>query len=424
MSSLFRREAIENQQRQWLGSIQLVRPVSLSVLVIFVLLCTALVALYLGLGEYTRKARIVGFLMPDSGIVRLVPTQASTVLERRANEGQHVRQGDVLFVLSVDLATSTGDTQAAVKQSLVARARSLQEATQDRARLLEQQQQALDRRLDDMRRELGQMAAEADLQRQRLSLAQAQQARLEALRADNFVSSAQVQSKTEDVLTVRAQLQSLERQQAAQTREIATVEAERRELPVQARVQQGEIDRDLAAIAQQNAESDSRHRIVIRAPQDGVLTAVIAEPGQSVGPGVALASLVPAHAQLQAQLFAPSNAVGFLRPDQPVLLRYEAYPYQKFGHQGGHVLQVSRTPLQTSEMANLPLPGSLAGTTLGASGEPLYRITVALDQQSVQAYGRAQPLVAGMQLEADVMLDRRRLIEWVIEPLLSVAGRV
>jgi len=424
MSALFRREAIENQQRQWLGSIQLVRPVSLSVLVIFVLLCAALVALYLGLGEYTRKARIVGFLMPDSGIVRLVPTQASTVLERRANEGQRVHQGDVLFVLSVDLATSAGDTQAAVKQSLVARTRSLQEATQDRARLLEQQQRALDRRLDDMRRELGQMAAEAELQRQRLSLAQAQQARLEALRADNFVSSAQVQSKTEDVLTVRAQLQSLERQQAAQTREIASVEAERRELPVQARVQQGEIDRDLAAIAQQNAESDSRHRIVIRAPQDGMLTAVIAEPGQSVGPGAALASLVPAHAQLQAQLFAPSNAVGFLRPDQPVLLRYEAYPYQKFGHQSGHVLQVSRTPLQTSEMANLPLPGSLAGTTLGASGEPLYRITVALDQQSVQAYGQAQPLVAGMQLEADVMLDRRRLIEWVIEPLLSVAGRV
>jgi len=424
MSALFRREAIENQQRQWLGSIQLVRPVSLSVLVIFVLLCAALVALYLGLGEYTRKARIVGFLMPDSGIVRLVPTQASTVLERRANEGQRVHQGDVLFVLSVDLATSAGDTQAAVKQSLVARTRSLQEATQDRARLLEQQQRALDRRLDDMRRELGQMAAEAELQRQRLSLAQAQQARLEALRADNFVSSAQVQSKTEDVLTVRAQLQSLERQQAAQTREIASVEAERRELPVQARVQQGEIDRDLAAIAQQNAESDSRHRIVIRAPQDGMLTAVIAEPGQSVGPGAALASLVPAHAQLQAQLFAPSNAVGFLRPDQPVLLRYEAYPYQKFGHQSGHVLQVSRTPLQTSEMANLPLPGSLAGTTLGASGEPLYRITVALDQQSVQAYGQAQALVAGMQLEADVMLDRRRLIEWVIEPLLSVAGRV
>jgi membrane fusion protein len=49
---------------------------------------------------------------------------------------------------------------------------------------------------------------------------------------------------------------------------------------------------------------------------------------------------------------------------------------------------------------------------------------VVLERQSVQAYGQAQPLAAGMQLEADVLLDRRRLIEWIFEPLLSVTGRV
>ena len=51
-------------------------------------------------------------------------------------------------------------------------------------------------------------------------------------------------------------------------------------------------------------------------------------------------------------------------------------------------------------------------------------ITVTLDQQSVQAYGQAQPLTPGMQIDADVMLDRRRLIEWIFEPLLSVTGRI
>ena len=88
------------------------------------------------------------------------------------------------------------------------------------------------------------------------------------------------------------------------------------------------------------------------------------------------------------------------------------------------MLQVSRTPLQQSELAGLPLPGSVSGTALGSNGEPLYRITVALDEQSVQAYGQTQPLAAGMQLDADVLLERRRLIEWIFEPLLSVAGRV
>ena len=102
-------------------------------------------------------------------------------------------------------------------------------------------------------------------------------------------------------------------------------------------------------------------------------------------------------------------------------LRYQAFPYQKFGHHAGQVLQVSRTPLQATELAGLPLPEAMKGA---ASAEPLYRITVALDAQAVKAYGQPQPLAAGMQLEADVLLDRRRLIEWIFEPLLSVTGRV
>ncbi len=54
----------------------------------------------------------------------------------------------------------------------------------------------------------------------------------------------------------------------------------------------------------------------------------------------------------------------------------------------------------------------------------MYRITVALERQQVQAYGQPQALAPGMQLDADVLLDRRRLIEWIFEPVLGVAGRV
>jgi membrane fusion protein len=101
-----------------------------------------------------------------------------------------------------------------------------------------------------------------------------------------------------------------------------------------------------------------------------------------------------------------------------VLLRYQAFPYQKFGLQGGQVVQVSRSPLQASELAGVPLPKS------EGEAEPLYRITVTLDKQAVAAYGREQALAPGMQLEADVLLDRRRLIEWIFEPLLGLASRV
>ncbi|HEY0818694.1 MAG TPA: HlyD family efflux transporter periplasmic adaptor subunit, partial [Rhizobacter sp.] len=281
------------------------------------------------------------------------------------------------------------------------------------------QSAALQRQIADMRGELAQIEAEAALQAQRLALAQQAQTRLESLRHDNFVSSAQVQAKAEEVLGLRAQLQGLERQRAAQQREIGNLEAQVRELPLRMQAQQGELERDLAVVAQRSAESEAQSRLVVRAPEDGMVTAVVAERGQPATPGVALASLLPADAKLQAHLFAPSSAVGFVRADQSVQLRYQAYPYQKFGHQAGQVLQVSRTPLQAAELADLSLPART-----GDGHEPLYRITVTLDRQAVQAYGVAQPLAPGMQLDADVMLDRRRLIEWIFEPLLSVTGRV
>ena len=327
-----------------------------------------------------------------------------------------MRRGDVLFVLSIDRATLSGDTQAAVQASLAVRSKSLHDASRQKAQLQQEQRAALDRQIEDMRHELAQMDTEAELQRQRLVLAQQATARLESLKNDNFVSAAQVQAKTEEMLGVRAQLQALSRQRTAHLREIGTLEAQRRELPLRSMAAMGEIERDLASLAQESAENEAKQRVVIRAPQDGVVTAVLAEPGHSVSPASALASLLPADARLQAQLFAPSSAVGFVRANQQVQLRYQAFPYQKFGHHAGQVLQVSRTPLQAAELAGLPLPEAMKGA---ASAEPLYRITVDLDQQAVQAYGQAQPLAAGMQLEADVLLDRRRLIEWVFEPLLS-----
>jgi membrane fusion protein len=54
----------------------------------------------------------------------------------------------------------------------------------------------------------------------------------------------------------------------------------------------------------------------------------------------------------------------------------------------------------------------------------MYRVTVALAAQRVTAHGRALPLQPGMRVDADILLERRRLIEWVLEPLYSISGRL
>ncbi len=415
MVALFRAEAQASQQQAWLGSVQLHRPATLKWLSMLALGGVIAVGAFLSSTEYTRKARVNGLLVPERGVMRLSVPQSATVVARPVQDGQQVRQGDVLFVLSLDSANPTGDS---LSRSLRERESSLNAAQAQQRELAQSQAASLKARVLTIQSTLQQADAELRLHAEREALARQSLGRLESLAKDQFVSNAQVQTKREELLGLQAQRQALARERENLQREALGLQAELQAIPLKAQVQQGELARDIAELQAQGAENEARRRLVLRAPSDGQMSTVLAEPGQVVQAGTQLAALLPAHTPLQAHLYAPSSAVGFLRPHQAVLLRYQAFPYQKFGQQAGEVLQVSRTPLQAAELAQLGLPAAMA------QGEPMYRITVQLQRQSVEAYGQDQTLSPGMLLEADVLLERRRLIEWIFEPLLSLARRV
>lgn len=415
---MFRPEALHAQGLAAQGSIALVRPLPLRLLSLAATLAVAAVMTFLCTAEYTRKARVSGYLVPDGGVLRIAPPQGATVLARPVGEGQSVKAGEVLFVLALDGASQSGE---GIAQSLAEREQSLAQSVGQQQRLARAQAQALELRVAGLQRELAQIGTEAKLEQERLALAEQAQARLEALGREQFVSSAQVQAKREELLGLQAQQQALARQREGLHRELLSLQSQQRELPLRQQVQQGEIGRDLASLKALGLETEAKRRLVLRAPSDGIVSTLQAEPGEPVAAGAALASLLPTQTQMLAQLFAPSSAVGFVRPGQAVQLRYQAFPYQRFGQQKGQVLQVSRTPLGASELARLALPATLSQ---GPASEPLYRITVQLERQTVEAYGQEQALAVGMQLDADVLLERRRLIEWIFEPLLSLARRV
>jgi membrane fusion protein len=130
-----------------------------------------------------------------------------------------------------------------------------------------------------------------------------------------------------------------------------------------------------------------------------------------------VASLLPAGSVLEAELYAPSRAAGFIHPGTAVLLRYDAFPYQKFGLFSGRVREIAAA---TVPLGDVQRPGA---DTPGAS-EPVYRIRVQLDAQAVPASGQLRELKPGMQLAATLVLEQRTLAEWAIEPLLAMKGRL
>jgi membrane fusion protein len=192
-----------------------------------------------------------------------------------------------------------------------------------------------------------------------------------------------------------------------------------------------QVQRALASLDQEAIEADARQAVLLKASKAGRVSAVAVQRGHTVQPGQPVMSLVtqvqpaatapthdsaPADGALEAHLFAPTRTAGFVRPGQPVWLRYAAYPYQKFGMARGEVLQVSESPLNAQELP----PGLAQGViSLAGTQEPLRRITVRLDQQFIEAYGERIALTAGASLEADVVQERRSVWEWLFEPLLA-----
>ena len=165
---------------------------------------------------------------------------------------------------------------------------------------------------------------------------------------------------------------------------------------------------ELSDAEQRIAEVDGRRAYVIRAPAAGRVSALYATPGQAADPRFLQLAIMPPDAQLHAELFVPTRAIGFVRAGQRVRILYEAFPYQSFGTYARRTVRVSQTILTTSDIA---VPISLK--------EPVYRVTVALDRPDIDAYGQKVPLQPGMMLRADIILETRSLMSWALDPLLS-----
>ena len=124
-SKLFRDEVFDAKRDTWLGQIVLIRPISFTFLTIATVALAATVLAFLFLGEYTRKAKVSGYIVPSQGLIKIVPQQTGVIAELRVKEGQQVARGKVLALLNSERATAAGGVQAEFSKQIAVRRDSL-----------------------------------------------------------------------------------------------------------------------------------------------------------------------------------------------------------------------------------------------------------------------------------------------------------
>ncbi|MBP6595883.1 MAG: HlyD family efflux transporter periplasmic adaptor subunit [Arenimonas sp.] len=413
--SLFRNEVMQPRQARWLGSIVLGQPLPTWLLTALAGAAAAAVLMFLVFADYTRRTRVTGQLVPSQGMASVTSPVAGILAQVQVMEGQHVLKGDLMAVVETPRATvGAGDTAKAVQAAIAERQGSVADSYASQRRQLDAQHAGLTKQTAGVRAELAQLASEWATRREQHRLALGTLDRFHDLRERQYVTELQLQQQQSIVLDQQAAMQGLARQSIALRGQLAQLAQAGAELPARRDALDAAEQRDRASLSQESVEASSRAQAVINAPVAGVVGALLGQPGQAVQPGQPLLSLLPATGVLQAHLLVPSRAVGFIAPGDRVLLRYRAFPHQKFGHHGAKVARISRSALSAAELASLSVPSP--------PGEPSYRIIVELDRATVRAFGRDEALKPGMLVDADILGERRALWEWALEPLYAVEG--
>ncbi|KZC18465.1 anibiotic ABC transporter [Rhodanobacter denitrificans] len=412
---LFRQEVVDARRGEWLGSIIVAAPLSRWLLTALVLALAAAILLFLFFGHYTRRETVTGQLVPSAGLLNIAAPSAGTVARVEVHDGQVVKAGDVLLKLSSEQdSAALGDTHALVGQQLDIQRSRLQADLFNQKQWSKQQADAFQAKTALLRSQLTQIAGQLAIQQKQVNSNQELLEKIEPLAAKGFVSAVQIQQQETAVLDAQAQYKALVRQQLDMRQQLEATQQQLAQLPLDDVTKRNDTERQLASLTQSMAQNEMQRAVVLRAPRDGVVSTVLLKDGQMVSAGRPLLSILPAGSTLRAQLLVPSRAIGFIEPGSRVVLRYQAFAYQKFGQQYGRVTDISRSALSSADIV------ALVGQS-SQQQEPLYRVQVALDSQHVLAYGREEPVKPGMALDADILMDRRRLIEWVFEPLYGMA---
>lgn len=178
--------------------------------------------------------------------------------------------------------------------------------------------------------------------------------------------------------------------------------------------ERNEVANALEKLTQEVAKQSHRRELLeLKAPQTSIVKDLATHTtGTVVQPGTVLLTLVPKEDTLRAEVWVSNEDIGFVREGQTVKLKFAAFPFQKYGLAEGTVEHVSADAADTATANGAPTEENK-----GASMPLVYKALVTLKTMRLEANGRAFPLSAGMQTNAEILLGTRTVAEYLLSPL-------
>jgi membrane fusion protein len=412
-TSLFRQEAIDHQRFRIWGEVTIALPNSYALFTGFIALSVLAMALFIATRSYARKEHAVGFLVATEGIARITPPRDGTITAVRVSEGQHVERGAPLLTVT---GAETSDRGENIDDAKATRLREQRDRLRDQIRLERQKSEAEEQRLDSQIQgaleEITALARQQTIQADRIEIARRQLAGAVELAGKGYLSQVEMRRRQDARLAEMQNESSLAKELAGKQAALSQLRNAQQQLPIATAQRVSQLEASIAELEVRSKEIEGRRGYLLSAPISGRVSALQAWVGKLAEPKMPALSIVPDGDVLEAELLVPARAIGFVAPGQTVYISYDTFPFQQFGFARGTVRTVSHTLLK---------PDEIVGPVL--LREPFYRVGVALERQTMRADGAELPLQPDLHLQADILFDRRTLLAWIFDPLLSAWGK-
>jgi len=368
---------------------------------------------YLAIGKYAKKANVSGVIASNLGVARILAKSPGSLEKQFFKVGDVVKKGDVLLSISTRRQSlSSEDHDTSILKELEESIKNLEDKVVNIKRLSEIQDVSLVTEIAGKGREIKALIQQKKLLAKNVSASREMLEGLHKLKSSGVVSTDKYNEFRERDIGLQLKAEDINLRIESARSEIDLLSNERAEQPIKVKVQENELRQMISEIAQRRVDVLANQDYTVVSPIDGVVATTLANVGEAVTAHQSLLTILPVNFEFQAELYLPSHAIGFVKEQQDVYMRYSAFPYQHFGLQKGRIIEVSSVISQPEELQQ--------GDVLR---DPVYKVIVKLDSQTVGAAGDQLPIHVGMTLEASIKLESRSVWQWVMEPIYSLKGR-
>lgn len=185
-----------------------------------------------------------------------------------------------------------------------------------------------------------------------------------------------------------------------------------------------DAEKKVEGLSQDFVKTDRKYREqVLRAPIDGTVQQLAMHTvGGVVTSAQQLMSIVPDNAALEIEAMIPNADIGFVKDGQDVEIKIDTFNFTRYGILHGKVLSVSQDAIVKDKPPanndNQKAKGGIAESSEPKGQELVYSARVSLDQTQMQIDSRLVNLVPGMAATVEFKTGSRRLIEYLMSPVL------